>query len=87
MERLLAAGVLDREEPPEEEDGPAPDCDDERAEVPRTQAEESDSSTGVRGGRLRRSWRKVWRKIRGNISQERRQSKKTFDRVFDTINN
>ncbi|XP_013879994.1 RING finger protein 186 [Austrofundulus limnaeus] len=60
LERLLAAGVLDREDEPEEEEE-----EEEEAEVPEVPAEESDSSMGSRGGRLRRSWRKVWRRISG----------------------
>uniref|UniRef100_A0A1A7XBQ2 RING-type domain-containing protein n=1 Tax=Iconisemion striatum TaxID=60296 RepID=A0A1A7XBQ2_9TELE len=59
LERLMAAGVLDREEDPEE------DPEEKEAEVPESQAEEGDSSADIRGGRLRRSWRKVWRKISG----------------------
>lgn len=55
MERLQAVAVVDQEE------------DDE----PETPGEESDSFTGTRGGKLRRSWRKVWRKISGRSSQQR----------------
>ncbi|XP_037539474.1 E3 ubiquitin-protein ligase-like [Nematolebias whitei] len=57
LERLLAAGVLDREDEPE-------------AEVPESPAEEGDSSAGVRGGRPRRSWRKVWRRISGSCQRQ-----------------
>ncbi|XP_061565546.1 E3 ubiquitin-protein ligase-like [Cololabis saira] len=67
LERLLAAGLLDQEEE-EDEDAPAPDCD---RDAPHSPAEESDPSAGPRGGRLRRSWRKVCRKIRSKMSPER----------------
>ncbi|XP_023202335.1 tripartite motif-containing protein 3-like [Xiphophorus maculatus] len=75
LERLMTAGVLDREEDPDDEEeedreegGEAPECE---REVPEAEAEESDSSAGLRGGRLRRSWTKVWRKISGKSSQQR----------------
>uniref|UniRef100_A0A3Q2Q6T9 Si:ch73-335l21.4 n=1 Tax=Fundulus heteroclitus TaxID=8078 RepID=A0A3Q2Q6T9_FUNHE len=72
LERLVTAGVLDREEDPEdeaeeeeEEDGEAPECE---GEVPETEAEENDSSAGRRGGRF---WKKVWRKISGKSARGR----------------
>lgn len=77
----MTAGVLDREEDPddeeekEEEGREAPDCE---REVPEAEAEESDSSAGLRGGRLRRSWTKVWRKISGKSSQQRPNGKQTI---------
>ncbi|KAF7230267.1 RING finger protein 227 [Nothobranchius furzeri] len=61
LERLLAAGVLDREEDSEEDR----DEEENEAEVPASQAEQGEFSADVRGGRLRRSWRKVWRKVSG----------------------
>ncbi|KAM7377276.1 hypothetical protein PAMA_013870 [Pampus argenteus] len=69
LERLLAEGVLDREDDPEEEEETEDDgqvqggCDE-------TDAEESDSSVGSSGGKLRRSWRKIWRKISGKRGGE-----------------
>ncbi|TMS02456.1 RING finger protein 223 [Larimichthys crocea] len=75
LERLLAAGVLDHQEDPEEaEDGQVQDGDNEEEREgarPETQAEESDSLAGSRDGRLRRTWRKVWRKISGKSSRQR----------------
>ncbi|XP_073331179.1 RING finger protein 227 isoform X2 [Pagrus major] len=74
LERLLAAGVLDQEDPEEEEEeGDVQDgCDDsEEGQLPESAAEESDSSAGSRGGRLRRSCRKVWQKISGKSSRPR----------------
>lgn len=69
LERLLAAGLLQREEEEEEEeegDREEDGCDDgEEAASLETPAGQSDSSSGARGGALRRSWRKVWRKILG----------------------
>lgn len=74
LERLLVAGVLDREEEvdPEKEEGHVHGgCgEDEEATLPETPAEESDSSAGSRGGMLRRSCRKVWRKISGKRGGE-----------------
>lgn len=79
LERLLASGVLDREEEeddPEEEEEESQDGCDDTEEIPETQAEESDLSPGSRGGRLRRSCRKVWRIISGKSSPRRgRESK------------
>ncbi|XP_030285466.1 RING finger protein 227 [Sparus aurata] len=72
LERLLAAGVLDQEDPEEEEqDGEVQDgCDDKEVSTPpESAAEESDSPAGSRGGRLRRSCRKVWKKISGKSSR------------------
>ncbi|XP_068444298.1 E3 ubiquitin-protein ligase-like [Clinocottus analis] len=72
LERLLVSGVLEQEEEEEEEEDPDSHvqggCD---AAPPETPAEESDSSTGSRGGRLRRSCRKVWRCISGKGSPRR----------------
>ena len=90
LERLLASGVLDREEEeddPEEEEGQH-GCDDTE-EIPVTQAEESDLSSGSRGGRLRRSCRKIWRSIIGKNSPPRdRQSKFIISfKVVDKVNN
>lgn len=58
LERLMSAGVLDREEEEEKE------AEEERT-LPDAPAEESASFPDTRGGRLRRSWKKVWRKING----------------------
>lgn len=62
LERLMAAGVLDREEEEEEEEK---DAEEERT-LPDTPAEESAPFPVTRGGRLRRSWKKIWRKINGD---------------------
>ncbi|GLD53753.1 E3 ubiquitin-protein ligase KEG-like protein [Lates japonicus] len=76
LERLLTAGVLDREEEEEEEeeDQEEGECgcddDDQAATLPDAPAEESDSSAGSRGGRFRRSWKKVWRKVMGKSSPQ-----------------
>ncbi|KAM4537571.1 uncharacterized protein PAE49_021861 [Odontesthes bonariensis] len=81
LEQLLAEGVLDREEEEDpEEDDQVQNCDEE-PEVPDTPAEESDSSAGLRGGRLRRSWRKVWRKISGRSSRQGRDECMTNDEL------
>lgn len=61
LERLMAAGVLDREEAEEEEK----DAEEERT-LPDTLAEESAPFPVTRGGRLQRSWKKIWRKINGD---------------------
>ncbi|XP_067381382.1 E3 ubiquitin-protein ligase-like isoform X2 [Channa argus] len=85
LERLLAAGVLEQEQEQEEEeevvDGEGEDHrEEERGEEvqegeeavpPETPAEERDSSAHTRGGKLRRSLRKVWRKISGERAQQR----------------
>ncbi|XP_069563748.1 RING finger protein 227-like [Brachyistius frenatus] len=77
MERLLAAGVLDQEEDEDPEEV-VQDCDDEEEEEElRTSAEESDSFAGARGGRLRRSWKKLWRKICGKSPRHTRGSCRT----------
>ncbi|KAM4714043.1 RING finger protein 227 [Anableps anableps] len=81
LERLMTAGVLDREEYPddkEEEGGEVPECE---GEVPETEAEDSDSSAGLRGGRLRQSWTKVWRKISGKSGRRRRDECITNDEL------
>lgn len=74
LERLLTAGVLDREEEEEEEDQEEGECgcddDDQGATLPDAPAEESDSSAGSRGGRFRRSWKKVWRNVMGKSSPQ-----------------
>ncbi|XP_054457817.1 E3 ubiquitin-protein ligase-like [Anoplopoma fimbria] len=64
LERLIASGVLneEEEEEEEEEDSHVPE---EQTTRPETPAEESDLSPGSRGGRLRRSCRKVWRLVSG----------------------
>ncbi|XP_041821430.1 E3 ubiquitin-protein ligase-like [Chelmon rostratus] len=68
LERLLATGLLDQEEDEPEGDS----CEDsEGATRPETTADESDSSAGSRGGRLRLSLRKVWRTISGKSSRQR----------------
>lgn len=60
LERLLVAGVLDREEEEAEKE----------AEEERTQTDapagESAPFPDTRGARLRRAWKKVWRKINGD---------------------
>ncbi|XP_041635596.1 E3 ubiquitin-protein ligase-like [Cheilinus undulatus] len=76
LERLLAVGVLDREDEDdqeeEEEEGRVLEGSDDNEErtLPGTTAEESNSSPGSRGGRLRRSWSKVWRTISGRSSRQ-----------------
>lgn len=62
LERLLAAGLLDRAEDKTEEG--------EEVTLPESPAEDSDSLAASRGGRLRRSWKKVWRKISGKNSPQ-----------------
>ncbi|XP_056881917.1 E3 ubiquitin-protein ligase-like [Takifugu flavidus] len=64
LERLVAAGVLDREEEEAEEEEMKA-AEEERAR-PDTPAEESAPFPDSRGARLRRSWKKVWRKINGD---------------------
>ncbi|XP_056299090.1 E3 ubiquitin-protein ligase-like [Pseudoliparis swirei] len=78
LERLIASGVLDRQEEEEEvkeeeEDSLVRDGSDDNEEPapPRAPAEESDFSRDSRGGRLRRCSRKVWRLIRGKDSGQR----------------
>ncbi|XP_019951044.2 RING finger protein 227 [Paralichthys olivaceus] len=75
LARLMEAGVLDQEEEEEEAEDPEKDPEeapdqDEGATLQVTQAEESDSSAVSRGGRLRRSWKKVWRVISGKSLQQ-----------------
>lgn len=64
LERLVAAGVLDREEEEAEEEEMKAE-EEERAR-PDTPAEESAPFPDSRGARLRRSWKNVWRKINGD---------------------
>lgn len=64
LERLMSAGVLDREEEEEEEEEEQ-EAEEERT-LPDAPAQESASFPDTRGGRLRRSWKKVWRKINGD---------------------
>ncbi|KAK9524767.1 hypothetical protein VZT92_017135 [Zoarces viviparus] len=76
LERLLVSGVLDKEEEEEDEEDPVghvqDGCDDTaEPTLPDTPAEESDFSAGSRGGRLRRSCRKVWRLVSRKGSQRR----------------
>ncbi|KAM3590679.1 uncharacterized protein V6R79_014150 [Siganus canaliculatus] len=79
LEQLLAAGVLEQVEEEEDEEeaaegSPVVDgCVDhsEEATLPETSADESDAVAVSRGGRLRRSCRKVWQKISGKNSQQR----------------
>ncbi|XP_074517948.1 RING finger protein 227 [Halichoeres trimaculatus] len=71
LERLLDAGVLEREDDQGEEEDSVGNSSDgfDRGTPPDTLAEEGDSSPGSRGGRVRRSWTKVWRKISGRNSR------------------
>lgn len=68
LERLLAAGLLDQSgEDDKEEDVRA---DDGRTTLPGEPHQgDVEAFSGSRGGRLRRSWRKVWRRISGKNSQ------------------
>lgn len=72
LERLLAAGLLDQSGEDDDDDD---EEEDVRAEEDRTtlpgepQQGGVEAFSGSRGGRLRRSWRKVWRKISGKNSQ------------------
>ncbi|XP_049424053.1 E3 ubiquitin-protein ligase-like isoform X2 [Epinephelus fuscoguttatus] len=77
LEELVLSGVLDREEEEEEEEDieeakshVQTSCDDTE-ELYDLTAEESDFSSGSRGGRLRRSCWKVWRMIIGKNSRRR----------------
>lgn len=69
LERLLAAGLLDQSGEDDEEE------EDVRAEEGRTTLpgeppqEVVEAFSGSRGGRLRRSWRKVWGRISVKNSQ------------------
>lgn len=76
LERVTTAGLLEQNE---EDDGPElgdqAQNNEEEATAPGSAAEESESSVGSRGGRLRRSWKKVWRVISGQ-GQQRRGGKK-----------
>ena len=69
LARLMEAEVLDQEDEEDPEEAPDQD-DDEGATLQETQAEESDSSAGSRGGKLRRSLKKVWKVISGKSSQQ-----------------
>ncbi|KAF0029266.1 hypothetical protein F2P81_018371 [Scophthalmus maximus] len=71
---LLDAGLLDREEEEEEEEEEREEEEEEEEGAPppplvEPSAEESDSSAGARGGRLRRLWRKARRAISGKSSR------------------
>ncbi|KAM9335407.1 RING finger protein 227 [Symphorus nematophorus] len=77
LERLLAAGVLDREEdePEEEEEQDAGQVQDgcgdsEQGSAADSPAEDSDSLDGTRRGKIWRSCGKVWRKICGKKRRE-----------------
>ncbi|KAM9718000.1 uncharacterized protein ACNS7B_021452 [Menidia menidia] len=80
LERLMAEGLLDREEEEEdEEEDPEEEDPEDRVQtgeggrdVAETQAEEGDSSPAPGGGRFRRSWRKVWSKISGKSAWQGR---------------
>lgn len=79
LERLMSAGVLDREgDDPEEEEEGRRDSEEE-ATLSDTPTEESEDS---RNGRLRRSWRKVWRKISGKSSQQRNTDGGFLKKIF-----
>uniref|UniRef100_A0A3Q0SNI4 Si:ch73-335l21.4 n=1 Tax=Amphilophus citrinellus TaxID=61819 RepID=A0A3Q0SNI4_AMPCI len=70
LERLTTAGLLDQKEDDDPElDDQVQNNEDEEEEA--TPAEESESSAGSRGGRLRRSWKKVWGVISGKRQQRR----------------
>lgn len=79
LEQLLAEGVLEQEDEEDDdkeaaEEAPVLDgCVDhsEEAALPETSADESDAIAVSRGGRLRRSCRKVWQKISGKSPQQR----------------
>lgn len=76
LELLMSAGVLDREGDDPEEEGEEEEEDgrrgsEEEATLSDTPTEESEAFSDSRGGRLRRSCRKVWRKISGKSSQQR----------------
>lgn len=58
LEQLMSTGVLDQQEEEEEEA--------EERTLPDPPAEERAPIPVTRGGRLRRSWKKVWRKINGD---------------------
>lgn len=66
LERLTAAGLLNEPEVDDQVQG-----DEEEATAPETPAEESESSEGTGGGRLRRSLKKVWQAISGKGQQRR----------------
>ncbi|XP_042069399.1 E3 ubiquitin-protein ligase-like isoform X2 [Haplochromis burtoni] len=66
LERLTAAGLLNE---PEVDDQVQED--EEEATAPETPAEESESSAGTGGGRLRRCLKKVWQAINGKGQQRR----------------
>ncbi|CAB1426259.1 unnamed protein product [Pleuronectes platessa] len=69
LARLMEAEVLDQEEDGDPEEAQEPD-EDEGATLRETQAEESDSSSGSRGGKVRRSLKKVWKVISGKSLQQ-----------------
>ncbi|XP_053716427.1 E3 ubiquitin-protein ligase-like [Synchiropus splendidus] len=61
LDVLLAEGGLEEEDPEEEEHG---------GKEVEPETDHSDSNVGTRGGRLRRSFRKVWMKIIGKREGE-----------------
>lgn len=94
LEMLLTAGLAEKaEDDPEEEEEEKEGQvqwsydDGEEATLPETDADDSDSSSGSTGGRLRRSWRKVWRKISGKERQRGRQSEYRGTVIHETAQN
>lgn len=86
LERLMSVGVLDREgDDPEEEEEDGRRGSEEEATLSDTTAEESEVFSDSRGGRLRRSWRKVWRKISGKSLQQRNTDGGFLNYFIDTV--
>ncbi|CAJ1086225.1 RING finger protein 227 [Xyrichtys novacula] len=70
LERLLEAGILEREEEDQEEGRFRDGCDDhDKGTFPETPAEEGDSSPDSTDRGAEWSWSKLWRKIRGKKSR------------------
>ncbi|KAM4611389.1 RING finger protein 227 [Polymixia lowei] len=69
LELMVAAGVL---EDSEADDDVKDECEVNRGEtLPESPAEGGDSSSGLRGGRFRRSWKRMWAKITGDTQRGR----------------
>ncbi|CAB1345222.1 unnamed protein product [Coregonus sp. 'balchen'] len=68
---MVVSGVLEESMTDDEEDSEGKEEDDHNETPHENSAEERDSSSGSRGGRFRRSLRRIWGKFTGNHAQRR----------------
>ncbi|KAK6292057.1 E3 ubiquitin-protein ligase-like [Coregonus clupeaformis] len=71
LECMVVSGVLEESMTDDEEDSEGKEEDDHNETPHENSAEERDSSSGSRGGRFRRSLRRIWGKFTGNHAQRR----------------